>query len=139
MDGKWNGYQDIELTAPMTVKIPRMLCILNHWTMMGKMTLNEEKNEIKVAYHIKVHAANGNIRHYCITATRSWDLSGGRDDMWRVFARADTKRDRFHYKDFDDETAAVLEERLIEASKWIEEHIRDFALENLTYEDFNYE
>lgn len=138
MDGKWNGYQDIELTAPMTVKIPRMLCILNHWTMMGKMTLDEKEKEIKVTYHIKVNAADNNTRHYCITATRKWNLLGGRNDTWYVSAKADSSRRMPHRKDFDDSTA-TLEERLKEASKWIEEHIRDFALGSLTYEDYNFE
>jgi len=138
MDGKWNGYQDIELTAPMTVDAPRMLHILDHWMMMGKMTLNEKEKEIKVTYHIKVNTADNNTRHYCITATRKWNLSGGRHDAWYVFAKADSSRRMPHRKDFDDR-AATLEERLKEASKWIEEHIRDFALGSLTYEDFNYE
>ena len=137
MDGKWNGYQDIELTAPMTVKAPRMLRILNYWTMLGKMTLDEEKKEIKVSYHIEVSAADGNTRNYLITATRDWDLSGESYDKWRVYAQADSSRRMPHHKDFDDRTA--LKEKLEEASKWIEEHIREFALGSLTYSDCNYE
>ena len=138
MDGKWNGYQDITLTAPMTVKAPRMLHILDHWIMMGKMTLDEEKKEIKVSYHIKVSAADNSTRDYFITATRNWDLSGEFRDKWYVYTQADSSRRMPHHKeDFDDN--ATLEERLKEASKWIEEHIRDFAIGSLTYEDFNFE
>lgn len=138
MDGKWDGYQNITLTAPMTVKIPRMLHILNHWIMMGKMTLDEEEKKITITYHIQVDTADNNARDYCITATRNWDLSGGPYDTWYVSAKADSSRRMPHRKDFNDRTAA-LEERLDEASKWIEEHIRDFALGSLTYKDFNYE
>lgn len=137
MDGKWNGYQDIELTAPMTVKAPRMLHILNHWIMMGKMTLDEEKKEIKVTYHIQVNATDNNTRNYRVTATRKWDFSGERYDTWYVSAQADSSRRMPHRKDFDDNTA--LEERLEEASKWIEEHIKDFAIGSLTYKDYNFE
>lgn len=137
MDGKWNGYQDIVLTAPMTVKAPRMLRILDHWTMLGKMTLDEEKNEIRVSYHIEVNAADGNTRNYYITATRDWSLSGEFRDKWHVYAQADSSRRMPHHEDFDDRIP--LEENLEKASKWIEEHIREFALGSLTYSDHNYE